>query len=71
MITRMARYGVAGCASGYIADPERSCILRVKDAAGRKSKELYYVPGVSSRGGGLWWNRRCEPSRSRLYTSVQ
>lgn len=30
--------------------------------ARRGSKELYYVPGVSSRGGGLWWNRRCEPA---------
>lgn len=27
---------------------------------GRQSKELYYVPGVSSRGGGLWKNRRGE-----------
>ena len=55
----MAWRGVARCATSYIADPERSCIVRARDAAGRRSKELYYVLGMSSRGGGLWWSCNC------------
>ena len=62
MVTGMAWRGVARCATSYIADPERSCIARARDAAGRKSKELYYVLGVSSRGGGLW--RESQPVRA-------
>lgn len=34
---------------------------------GRKSKELYYVPRVSSRGGGLWKKRRGEPTVRGLH----
>lgn len=51
--------GVARCCLGVPL-----VILRTLDPVrgGEEGKELYYVPGVSSRGGGLWWNRRCEPA---------
>lgn len=53
-----------------ILESRESCILGKRGVAGRKSKELYYVPGVSSREGGLRWGSRREPGVRGLYSPL-